>query len=176
MGWSFAPSPAVVSSSVPASALGFSSPPSGTDKNLTHIFWRPTGPFFSLPIHAVGLYDTAEAGTKLSGFASPSYFPTLTVLAPSPQNGLHDPSTKLRLLVVPQPPTDGLNPMFSAQHEVDSISEICNKSPLVTLQNSDGIVEDVTEKLKNTDWVHVTEYRIPRSRSIAGYASPAITA
>ena len=121
---------------------------------MTRIFWCPTGPFSFLPIHAAGLYHTAEPGTKVSDFVISSYLPTLTSLASSPQNSLHDPSSKLRLLAVPQPPTDGLGSLFSVKHEIDSIRELCKKSPLVTLQNSDGTVEDVTEKLKNTDWVH----------------------
>jgi CHAT domain-containing protein len=128
-------------------------PTSGIDK-LTRVFWCPTGPFSFLPIHAAGLYDTAEAGIKLSDFVISSYLPTLSSLASSPQNSFGDLSSKLRLLVVPQPPTDGLNPLFSVKHEIDSITELCKKSPLVTLQNSEGTVEDVTETLKNTDWVH----------------------
>jgi len=134
-------------------ALGFSSPPSGTDK-MTRIFWCPTGPFSFLPIHAAGLYDTTNGGTKLSDFVISSYLPTLSSLASSPQNSLDDSFLNLRILAVPQPPTDGLDKLPSVKHEINSIRELSDKSPFVTLQNSDGTVEDVMEKLKNNDWVH----------------------
>jgi CHAT domain-containing protein len=120
---------------------------------MTRIFWCPTGPFSFLPIHAAGLYDTSEAGTKLFDFAISYYLPTLSSLA-LPQNSSDVLSSKLRLLAVPQPPTDGLNRLFSVKHEINSIRELSDKSPFATLQNSDGTVEDVMEKLKNNDWVH----------------------
>jgi len=122
---------------------------------MTRIFWCPTGPFSFLPIHAAGLYyDTAQAGPKLSDFVISSYLPTLSSLALSPPNSLDDPSSKLRLLAVPQPPTDGLGRLFSVEDEINSIRELSDESLFVTLQSSDGTVEDVMEKLKNTDWVH----------------------
>jgi len=134
-------------------ALGFSNPPSDTRK-MTRIFWCPTGPFSFLPIHAAGLYDTSEAGTKLSDFVISSYLPTLSSLAALPENSLDIPSSKLRLLAIPQPSTDGLNKLYSVGNEINSIRELSDKSPFVTLQNSDGTVKDVMERLKNNDWVH----------------------
>ncbi|KAG6371209.1 hypothetical protein JVT61DRAFT_9833 [Boletus reticuloceps] len=88
-------------------ALAFS-----TVGDLSRIFWCPTGPFVFLPIHAAGLYGTqySSPGHKVSDFVVSSYVPTLSILTRS-LNFSVPPSDDLRLLVVPQPPSDGQDPL-----------------------------------------------------------------
>ncbi|KAG6372542.1 hypothetical protein JVT61DRAFT_7651 [Boletus reticuloceps] len=84
-------------------ALAFSDP-----GDLSRIFWCPTGPFVFLPFHAAGLYGTQHSspGHKVFDFVISSYVPTLSILA-QPPNPRVASSSGLRLLVVPQPPSDG---------------------------------------------------------------------
>ncbi|KAG6373027.1 hypothetical protein JVT61DRAFT_7083 [Boletus reticuloceps] len=98
-------------------ALAFSTP-----GDLSRIFWCPTGPFVFLPIHAAGLYDAkySAPGHKVFDFVVSSYVPTLSVLAPSNIRVAH--SSDLRLLLVGQPPSDGLNHLQGVAHELEDIN------------------------------------------------------
>ncbi|KAG6376745.1 hypothetical protein JVT61DRAFT_1763 [Boletus reticuloceps] len=98
-------------------ALAFSIP-----GDLSRIFWCPTGPFVFLPIHAAGLYDAkySAPGHKVFDFVVSSYVPTLSVLAPSNIRVAH--SSDLRLLLVGQPPSDGLNHLQGVAHELEDIN------------------------------------------------------
>ncbi|KIM84236.1 hypothetical protein PILCRDRAFT_6509 [Piloderma croceum F 1598] len=50
----------------------------------SRIWWCATDPFTFLPIHAAGLYNTRDAGFKISDFVISSYTPTLTALLEPP--------------------------------------------------------------------------------------------
>ncbi|KAF8545708.1 hypothetical protein OG21DRAFT_1534317 [Imleria badia] len=134
-------------------ALEFSTP-----RDLSHIFWCPTGPFVFLPIHAAGLYGTqhSEPGHKLSDFVISSYVPTLFILTPSP-NPPVVPSDDLCLLAVRQPPSDGLPHLKGVAIELEHIREIIKNSPstlTLLLESLSGTVEEVLDLMKEADWVH----------------------
>ena len=117
------------------------------------IFWSPTGPLAFLPIHAAGIHGTSEPGNKVSDFVVSSYAPTLNVLAlPSERNT----PNRVRLLVVPQPPSDGQPPLSGTRTEMTYIKEAAsNLSPAhTTLVESNGAVEQVLSAMKESDWVH----------------------
>ncbi|KAF8444059.1 TPR-like protein [Boletus edulis BED1] len=125
---------------------------------LSRIFWCPTGPFVFLPIHAAGLYGTqySSPGHKVSDFVVSSYVPTLTILARSPDPSV-PPSDDLRLLVVPQPPSDGQNPLRGVAPELRHIRTVVENptSARTTLiQSSVGTVKEVLGLMKDADWVH----------------------
>ncbi|KAF8545977.1 hypothetical protein OG21DRAFT_1368101, partial [Imleria badia] len=121
---------------------------------LPRIFWCPTGPFSFLPIHAAGLYDKTNPSPKLSDFAVSSYIPTMSALELPPQEHSEVTSRNIRLLVVPQPSTDGQSHLSGVRGEIESIRKSASSSPFVSFQEADGTVEDVSSKMMETDWVH----------------------
>ncbi|KAG6371208.1 hypothetical protein JVT61DRAFT_9832 [Boletus reticuloceps] len=134
-------------------ALAFS-----TVGDLSRIFWCPTGPFVFLPIHAAGLYGTqySSPGNKVFDFVVSSYIPTLSILARSPNPSV-PPSGDLRLLVVPQPPSDGQSPLRGVAPELRYIRTAVGNSPsacTTLIQSSVGTVEEVLGLMKDADWVH----------------------
>ncbi|KAF8129538.1 CHAT domain-containing protein, partial [Boletus edulis] len=134
-------------------ALAFS-----TLGDLSRIFWCPTGPFVFLPIHAAGLYGTqySSPGHKVSNFVVSSYIPTLSILAQSPSPSIAS-SGDLRLLFVPQPPSDGQNYLQGVAQELKQISTVVGNSPsarTTLLESSVGTVEEVLGLMKDADWVH----------------------
>ncbi|KAF8444075.1 CHAT domain-containing protein [Boletus edulis BED1] len=134
-------------------ALAFS-----TLGDLSRIFWCPTGPFVFLPIHAAGLYGMQHfsSGHKVSDFVVSSYIPTLNILAQSPSPSIA-PSGDLRLLFVPQPPSDGQNHLQGVARELKQISTVIGNSPsarTTLLESSVGTVEEVLGLMKDADWVH----------------------
>ncbi|KAF8125430.1 CHAT domain-containing protein [Boletus edulis] len=135
-------------------ALAFS-----TVGDLSRIFWCPTGPFVFLPIHAAGLYGTqySSPGHKVSDFVVSSYYvPTLSILTRS-SNSSVPPSDDLRVLVVPQPSSDGQNPLRGVAPELRHIRTVVGNSPsacTTLIQSSVGTVEEVLGLMKDADWVH----------------------
>ncbi|KAF8125428.1 CHAT domain-containing protein [Boletus edulis] len=113
-------------------ALAFS-----TLEDLSRIFWCPAGPFVFLPIHAAGLY-----GAHILAQSS------------SPSTAASD---GLRLLFVPQPPSDGQNHLQGVARELKHISTVVESSPsarTTLLESSVGTVEEVLGLMKDADWVH----------------------
>ncbi|KAF8129530.1 TPR-like protein [Boletus edulis] len=134
-------------------ALAFS-----TVGDLSRIFWCPTGPFVFLPIHAAGLYGTqySSPGHKVSDFVVSSYIPTLSILAQSSSPSIA-PCGDLRLLFVPQPPSDGQDHLQGVAQELKHISTVVGNSPsarTTLLESSVGTVEEVLGLMKDADWVH----------------------
>ncbi|KAF8552255.1 hypothetical protein OG21DRAFT_1416447 [Imleria badia] len=126
--------------------------------DLSRIFWCPTGPFVFLPIHAAGIYGTrhSQPGNKVSDFVVSSYVPTLSILVPSLTPTVI-PSDDLRLLVVGQPPSDGLPPLPGVDIELEHIRAVIGHSPSVRttlLESSVGTVEEVLSLMQEADWVH----------------------
>ena len=68
------------------------------------------------------------------------------------------PSSDLRLLVVRQPPSDGLCPLPGVAIELENISAIIRNSTsshtTTLLESSIGTVEEVLGLMKEADWVH----------------------
>ena len=130
--------------------------PQTSGRELPRIFWCPSGPFAFLPIHAAGHYGANTAGRKLSDFAISSYIPTMSALQLSLQEDLEATSSScnIRLLVVPQPSTDGQGRLTCVPEEMKVIGELTSSSPFVDLQETSGTVEDVLEKMSMSEWVH----------------------
>ena len=125
--------------------------------DLSRIFWCPTGPFVFLPIHAAGFYDSqhSQPGHRVSDFVISSYVPTLSILAPSPDSDVV-PSSDISLLVVRQPPSDGLSHLPGVVTELEHIREVIKNAPssrTTLLESSVGTVEEVLA-LMQADWVH----------------------
>ncbi|KAG9312043.1 hypothetical protein JVU11DRAFT_7322 [Chiua virens] len=119
------------------------------------LFWCPAGPFTHLPIHAAGLYDdAANLGSKLSDFVISSYIPTMSALQKPHQQESPTDSTRVRLLAVPQPSTDGDLQLNGVKDEMKFMRELTPSSPFMDFQEADGTIEDVLAKMKESDWIH----------------------
>ena len=111
-----------------------------------------------LPIHAAGLYGTqfSEPEHKVSDFVISSYIPTLSILAP-PRTREANLGSNIRLLAVPQPPSDGQFPLPGVYAELEHIRAIIQNSPsaqTTLVEPSVGTVEEVLVQMKEAHWVH----------------------
>ncbi|KZT10306.1 TPR-like protein [Laetiporus sulphureus 93-53] len=125
-----------------------------TSKNLSRIFWCPTGPLTFLPIHAAGIYGTTGPNVKVSEFVISSYTPTLSALILPSEDIIQQ---NINLLAVAQPSSDGqFSQLPGTQEEISKIKERLSRlnSNQVLLTESNGTVEDVLDKLQKCSWVH----------------------
>ncbi|KAJ7928232.1 CHAT domain-containing protein [Mycena leptocephala] len=133
-------------------ALGITTP---AKANLPRIWWCPTGPLAFLPIHAAGLYRTADAfGSKLSDFVISSYTPSLTTLI----EGFRAPSKEqkvLQLLAVAQPSAVGQTHIPGTRKEIHCIQQLAHgKLPVLRLDEHTATVERVQQGMRDSNWVH----------------------
>ena len=128
-------------------------------QDLPRIFWCPTGPFTSLPIHAAGLYGSHGLGQSkcaLFNWAVSSYTPTLSALIQPSHSDIATSGTQL--LAVVQPSAPGQTPLPGTLEELECIKErieFTNVS-LTLLEGSEATVTSVLEKMKVSEagWVH----------------------
>ncbi|KAK0449902.1 hypothetical protein EV421DRAFT_1989714 [Armillaria borealis] len=113
---------------------------SGSDP--PRLWWCPTGPLSFLPLHAAGLYNTVERGTKVYEYVASSYTPTVSILADI-SNQLSEEFSGL--LAVCQPNTPGQNPIPKTEDEVCSAVQVAaERGPVmnVTLLGNDDATPD----------------------------------
>ncbi|KAJ7210130.1 CHAT domain-containing protein [Mycena pura] len=125
--------------------------------NLPRIWWCPTGPLTSLPIHAAGLYGNADTfGSKLSDFAISSYTPSLAALI----QGFRPMASSLsphdhQLLAVAQPFAIGQNRLPGTLEEINRIQQCAkDKLPVLPLIGDEATIARVEEGMKKSTWVH----------------------
>ncbi|KAJ7461218.1 CHAT domain-containing protein [Mycena latifolia] len=132
--------------------LGLSTP----SDRPTRIWWCPTGPLASLPIHAAGLYgETDNFGSKLSDYVISSYTPSLTTLI----QGFHPKSMsqeRLKLLAVGQASRTGPS-MPGAKAELDGIERIVSASGIsvLRLEENSAIMASVERGMMDSIWMHL---------------------
>ncbi|KAJ7922210.1 CHAT domain-containing protein [Mycena leptocephala] len=129
--------------------------PTPAKANLPRIWWCPTSPLGSLPIHAAGLYGKDDAfGSKLSDFVISSYAPLLTAL----NDGFRSPSKPqkaLQLLAVSQPSAVGQAHIPGTRKELQHIQQFANgKLPVLQLDQDEATVEYVQQGMRDSSWVH----------------------
>ncbi|KAJ6548930.1 hypothetical protein B0H19DRAFT_1074726 [Mycena capillaripes] len=117
-------------------------------ENLPRIWWCPTGPLISLPIHAAGLYGKDDGfGSKLSDFVIPSYTPSLTALMQGFRPSSRSP-LDLRLLAVAQPSTFGQSRLPGTREEIQRIQESAlGKIPVCSLFAHEATVARVEDEI-----------------------------
>lgn len=116
-------------------------------QELSRIWWCPTGPLALLPIHAAGLYDTDEPGSKLSDFVISSYTHRLSSLIDIP----HCATTRdsFQLLAVAQT-------FAGTERELNRIQKHAGGLAVLPLTGSNATVERVVQGMKESSWVHFT--------------------
>ncbi|KAJ7651899.1 CHAT domain-containing protein [Mycena rosella] len=120
-------------------------------ENLPRIWWCPTGPLTSLPIHAAGLYGEDDIfGSKLSDFVISSYTPSLTALIEGFRERPHS-QEGIQLLA-------GHSNIPGTGKEVDNIQRLsqatADKIPVIQLVGNDATVESIQHGMKSSSWVH----------------------
>ncbi|PBK75344.1 hypothetical protein ARMSODRAFT_386552 [Armillaria solidipes] len=127
---------------------------SGSDP--PRLWWCPTGPLSFLPLHAAGLYDTAERGTKVYEFVASSYTPTIGILADISNQQSEEFSG---LLAVCQPNTPGQNSIPKTKDEVCSLVQVANERVptmnVTLLGNDDATPEAVLSGMAEHSWIHL---------------------
>ncbi|KAF8209992.1 CHAT domain-containing protein [Mycena galopus ATCC 62051] len=133
-------------------ALGITTP---KKDNLSRIWWCPTGPLRSLPIHAAGIYGKDDNfGSKLSDFVTSSYTPSLAALIEG-SRPKSQPQEHLQLLAVAQPSAIGQNPIPGTKKEITQIQRCARgKIPVLTLVEHEATIERVEEGMRKFAWVH----------------------
>ena len=109
------------------------------NKEATRIWWCPTGPLTSLPIHAAGIYNSSEA-ICLADYAVSSYIPTIATLTErtkgsdvrAPRSARAKPTTA-GLLIISQPNTPGCTPIPGTTVEADHVSRELQLSGIPSL-------------------------------------------
>ncbi|KAH6904942.1 CHAT domain-containing protein [Coprinopsis sp. MPI-PUGE-AT-0042] len=87
--------------------------PSEDADSLPRIWWCPTGPLTSLPLHAAGIYTNGAIGPNISDYA---------ISSPLPPQTLADPP-KFNLGVLAQPDAAGLTSLPGTMQELQKILE-----------------------------------------------------
>ncbi|KAL6306590.1 CHAT domain-containing protein [Sparassis latifolia] len=118
---------------------------------LQHLWWCPTGPFAFLPIHAAGIYSDNQPGTKLSDFVISSYTPTISSLTKSAPSETPAP---FHMLTVAQPNATGQSVILGTLEEVNQISKLAKGYTVLSLQESDATVTNVSEGMQLSSWAH----------------------
>ncbi|KAF8192346.1 CHAT domain-containing protein [Mycena galopus ATCC 62051] len=132
--------------------LAITTPPKD---NLKHIWWCPTGPLTSLPIHAAGLYGKGVAfGSKLSDFVISSYTPSLAALIQGFRPALQ-PQREFQLLVVAQASAVGQSHIPGTKNEINQIQKCAKgKVTVYSLAEQQTTVANVEVGMMKSSWVH----------------------
>ncbi|KAF8155198.1 CHAT domain-containing protein [Mycena galopus ATCC 62051] len=103
-----------------------------SNHHLPRIWWCPTGPLTSLPIHAAGIYGKEAAfGSKLSDFHG------------------------LQLLAVAQPSAAGQSYIPGTRDEINQIQHCAkDKISVCSLVEHEATVARVEDEMINSSWVH----------------------
>ncbi|TEB27485.1 hypothetical protein FA13DRAFT_1816395 [Coprinellus micaceus] len=105
-----------------------------SERRPSRIWWCPTGPLASLPLHAAGTYDGDHTTTR--DFAISSYIPNIATLLKKTYPEKKDGAlTKdgANILIVSQPATPGHCRLPGVLREVAAIQEITQASTCTTL-------------------------------------------
>lgn len=125
---------------------------------LPHITWCATGALTFLPLHAAGIYGSADLkqNVKISDYVVSSYTPTLTAMINS-TNSLpkRDPTQKPKILIVSQPQTPGMPSLPGALKEAQEIENCLSQECTIThLSHDKATVDTVMEQMGNYEIVH----------------------
>jgi tetratricopeptide (TPR) repeat protein len=118
------------------------------------IWWCATGPLAFLPLHAAGVYENDQPGSRICDFVTSSYTPTLTALLEAPHA---DTSTvaRFKLLSIAQPATPGHSPLPNTTEELIRIRRRAAKLSVKSLEGPEATVDRVIQGMKECSWLHL---------------------
>lgn len=118
---------------------------------LPRVTWCTTGPLASLPLHAAGLYETADSRSKAFNYVVSSYTPTLgALLVPSPT-----PDTFRGILTVGQAKTVGQPALPYTVKELEHIASQAGDLRLTELTGDRATSAAVLDAMEDHSWVHL---------------------
>ncbi|KAJ7673486.1 CHAT domain-containing protein [Mycena rosella] len=118
--------------------------------------WCLTGPTSFFPLHAAGLYDTREPGSKTYEYVASSYTPTLSILADAHDTLSENPEPFKGILAVSQPNMDGQTPIPKTVDEVKALIEAVNDTVKIQwLNGAEATTEAVLSGMASSTWVHL---------------------
>jgi hypothetical protein len=120
----------------------------------SRIWWCPTGPFTSLPLHAAAPYRKGEPG--LSDLYVSSYTPTLSALIRS-RNKVHTPKgAPLSFVSIGQPNSDGYDELPTVRQELDLVHELVPETiPFTTLCDETATCDAALTALSTHTFAHL---------------------
>ena len=123
------------------------------DDDLPRVWWCPTGPLAFLPIHAAGLYNTDEWGTKVFDLVVSSYTPTVSALLQARPSAPNRP----QIFAVAQATLHSEATLPATKLEIDLIRHRAstNGFELLVCQDEAGTVKHVLEEMKRCNWIHL---------------------
>ncbi|KAL0564265.1 hypothetical protein V5O48_017785, partial [Marasmius crinis-equi] len=119
------------------------------------LWWCPNSALAHLPLHAAGLYDTSDRGTKIYEYVASSYTPTLSILAD--KLDCQHPAEFKGLLAVSQPSGDP--PIPKTVEEVESVVAIARHHDpameILRLNDVDATAERILTGMATHSWIHL---------------------
>jgi CHAT domain-containing protein len=118
--------------------------------------WCPTGPTSFFPLHAAGLYDSQERGSKTYEYVASSYTPTLSILANANISLSREPEPFKGILAVSQPSTEGQRPLPKTVMEIEAlIKTVDGAVEIQWLNGAEATKEAVLSGMQSSSWVHL---------------------
>ncbi|KDQ61273.1 hypothetical protein JAAARDRAFT_710165 [Jaapia argillacea MUCL 33604] len=112
------------------------------------LWWCPTGPFASLPLHAAGIQ---EDGDTAMDYVISSYLTSLSHLIPQHHSSINN---SFQFLALSQGATPGASALPATVKEIEVIRTVVPSHNLITLKGSDATVNETLAHLANTSWCH----------------------
>jgi CHAT domain-containing protein len=107
-------------------------------------------------LHAAGLYDSQEKGTKTYEYVASSYTPTLSILADANVALSREPEPFQGILAVSQPNADGQAPIPKTVDEVKAFIKAVDGTVAVKwLNGAEATKEAVLSGMQSSTWVHL---------------------
>ncbi|KAF9013095.1 CHAT domain-containing protein [Cyathus striatus] len=134
---------------------GLGMKPLKATESLPRMWWCLSGSLAFLPIHAAGLYNPEQFGTKLSDYVISSYMPTLsTLIQRIEREDTHDSKGNFKLLVVGQHTTKGQSSLPGVIKEIETVRKHAVKHQVVVLEQSECTVQNVSNEMQQASWAH----------------------
>jgi CHAT domain-containing protein len=135
---------------------------------LNCLWWCPTGPFTSLPIHAAGIYPPDGGHSNLADILTSSYASTLGSLLhaqPSPAKPQPDFRVLGTALLMPPQRHPGMARLDYAADEIKIMKDLSSLIPfeLELLNGKKSKVESVMAALRRCPWAHFSCHGVQES-------------
>ena len=130
--------------------------------NRKRIWWCPTGPLVSLPIHAAGVYGQGKKpGSCISDFVVSSYTPNISTLLDKFEQKPNN-KTSSRVLILSQPNTPCLIAIPGARSETHALRDRLRSKGIeaLLLEDDHATVSRVTEEMPKHNWVHFAGHAV----------------